>query len=154
LYTYGGFSGDGGFDLHVELHCLDFGTNNWEECDVQGTFPRTARPLSCVVYEPIPSTDIGGCYVYIYGGFDGKHPLCSLSCLSLGENKWKPVKIWLGMTESFSFTSSLSTDQNFLPIPRYGHSMIFNNAEGVITIFGGCGSLFLDDLFQVMLFDE
>jgi len=151
LYIYGGFSGDGGFDNHMELHCHDIATNKWEECDVSGTFPRVARALSCVVYKFLYSSGGTDCFVYIFGGSDGKNPLGLLLCLSLTELKWKPVKMWLELTGNFSFSSTLSTTQNFLPIPRYGHSMVFNEQEGIITVFGGSGSTFLDDMFQIIL---
>jgi hypothetical protein len=33
------------------------------------------------------------------------------------------------------------------PTPRYGHAMVMN--EGVITIFGGSGSMYLNDVLQI-----
>jgi hypothetical protein len=35
-----------------------------------------------------------------------------------------------------------------MPVPRYGHIMVINDV-GLITIFGGSGSMYLNDVFQI-----
>lgn len=39
------------------------------------------------------------------------------------------------------------------PTPRYGHTIVIDE-NGVITIFGGSGSMYLDDVFQIDVTEE
>jgi len=39
------------------------------------------------------------------------------------------------------------------PIPRYGHSMVLDS-DGILTIFAGSGSMYLNDVFQIDTVEE
>jgi hypothetical protein len=73
-------------------------TKTWEEVDVCGSLPRTARPLVWV-------TD-GQSAVYVFGGFDGKIPLGHLVLFDVENTKWKLVKLWLELDDSAMAVSS------------------------------------------------
>jgi len=152
LYIFGGYGGEGGYDPFVDAHVLDIETKTFQEVDVSGAFPRTARPLSASVYYFGEGANREGA-VYIFGGSDGKNPLGSLFQWNLKSNKWKIVKAWMTLDEETSIGSLNAIAAGKMdPIPRYGHCAVVNEA-GVIIIFGGSGSLFLDDIVQFSLVD-
>jgi len=142
-FIFGGFTGDGGYTNLLDTHYLDLEKNTWHEIEISGTFPRTFRPLSHVFDQP-------NGLVYLFGGSDGKNPLGGLLQFEISTGTWRVINMWLEMDNTESALSAISSSKGLLPIPRHGHSTVMD-ANGVITIFAGSGSLYLNDLFQIDL---
>jgi len=152
LLIFGGYGGDGGYTYYLDTHSFEIATNTFSEAECSGSFPRTARPLSYVPYYFGSGANKEG-VVYSFGGSDGKNPLGSLFQWNLRTHRWKIVKAWMAMDESNTIGSFAAVASGKMdPIPRYGHCTVMDDA-GVITIFGGSGSLFLDDIVQFDLAD-
>jgi hypothetical protein len=73
------------------------------------------------------------------------------------------VDAWLELgdddtNESTSVRSTVSAaavgSAGLKPTPRYGHVMVLDDITGTITVFGGSGSTYLNDVIQFDLFDD
>lgn len=83
------------------------------------------------------------------------------------ELKWRLVKTWLELDDSIAVSSAavssignvVECEVNWLlfvgtePTPRYGQVMVMNE-EGVITMFAGSGSMYLNDIVLFNLNDD
>jgi len=144
LYIFGGHFGDGGFERCVDMHIYTPSSSTWEDVDTSGSLPFTARALTGVL--------ANNGYFYVYGGYDGKKPLRNLIEFHPKERVWITAKVWMDLDEN-SFASEeggkrsgIGTSQGMEPTPRYGHVIVLKDEK--ITIFGGSGSTYLNDVFQ------
>jgi len=63
--------------------------------------------------------------------------------------KWKFIKLWLELDDtSVAVSSAVVGSMGMQPTPRYGHAMVMDS-NGIISIFGGSGSMYLNDIFQI-----
>jgi N-acetylneuraminic acid mutarotase len=144
IYIFGGFYGDGGFERRVDMFTFDVTTSKWSSVEPQGSLPFTARALNGVVAS-------NGNF-YVYGGYDGKKPVRSLIEYRPKENIWITAKVWLDLDENSFATeegekrSGVGTTKGTEPTPRYGHVTVIRDEK--ITVFGGSGSTYLNDVFQ------
>jgi len=140
LYIFGGHTGKGGFDILADMSRLNLSNNTWEEVDASGILPRMGRPIPCIVHNG---------QVYTYGGYDGKQPQRTLLLFDPKDKKWNIAKLWLELDESsLSVTAAVTGSAGMEPTPRYGHAMVLDS-KGVLTIFGGSGSTYLNDVMQI-----
>jgi len=146
LYVFGGFSGKGGFNYLVDSYKLKLDGSTlyrWYEYETSGNVPHTARAL-------VGAIDKGNNVVYVFGGYDGKTPMGELLMLNIATGKWKWLKLWLELDDSSIAVSSAAIGtKGTVPTPRYGHVMVVDESVGIITMFGGSGSMFLFDVFQI-----
>lgn len=145
MYIYGGQAGEGGYTLLCDTYVFDPVTLKWEEReDVAGSLPRCGRPLEAVV-------DANG-IVFVYGGYDGKKPVDGCYEFSASTGKWSFVKLWLEL-ELTVIASAAVGSKGMTPTPRYGSTAVIDE-RGLITIFGGSGSMYLDDTLQIDTVDD
>jgi N-acetylneuraminic acid mutarotase len=146
LYLFGGFCGQGGFTYLCDMQRFSSAKGSWEDMDISGVVPKTARPLTCVV-------DKHG-FVYVFGGFDGQHPVRTFHVLIVPELKWKAIRAWMELEDTIAVSSAAVGSVGTEPTPRYGYSITIDKAEGLITVFGGSGSTYFNDIVQFALYDE
>jgi len=149
LYIFGGYGGEGGYDPFIDTYVLDLESKSFQEIDASGSFPRTARPLSASTYYFGEGANREGA-VFVFGGSDGKNPLGNLFQWNLKSNKWKIVKAWMTLEEGIGSINAIVSGK-MDPVPRYGHCAVLDNTHGILSVFGGSGSLFLDDVVQFSL---
>jgi len=133
-----GSFGKGGYESQVDFHKYDIETKKWVEVESKGTLPFPPRPLMGVVDDRN--------VVYLYGGYDGKNPLRGLIEYDSKESIWKTAKLWLDLDDDSLLSSAAVGSKGMEPTPRYGHGMIIQ--DKTITVFGGSGSTYLNDVFQ------
>jgi len=141
LFLYGGFGEDGGYLYFTDMFSLNLENPvKWDLVEKQegSTLPCTGRPLSGVVMDN---------KFYIFGGYDGKVPQGKLICFNPQYNLWSPIALAFAIAENTLSSVPMASSQWFDPTPRYGHACVIN--KKLITIFGGSGSLFLGDVFQI-----
>jgi len=89
-------------------------------------------------------------FLYIYGGFDGKHPLGNLLELHLDNMNCVAAKLWMEMDDS-NISSAVGT-KGLTPLPRYGNCIVGH--KGIITVLMGSASTYLNDVVQFDTNDE
>jgi len=144
LWIFGGFSGDGGFTYHKDTHSFDLVSHNWSEEEVTGSLPPTGRPL-------VGAMDHRKGVIYVYGGYDGQYAVGTFLEFELKSKKWSVAQLWLELGEGSGGTvmsAAVVGSQGMTPTPRYGHVMVLNVEEELISVFGGSGSTYLNDLIQ------
>jgi len=146
LWVFGGYNGKAGADKLTDTHKLNFNDVSvlWEESESMGSIPQTHRSISHV-YD-------GQGLIYVFGGYDGKAPVGLFYQLVIETGKWRHIKLALEL-EAHSIGSAASGSMGTIPTPRYGHVMGLDN-QGVITVFGGSGSMYLNDVFQILTVEE
>jgi len=138
LYIYGGFQGDGGFTYLYDFFCFNLDTETWREIELQEQSPPVARPLSVTAFMN---------FFFVFGGFDGKNLSRTLWIFDPKEKKWGAIAdLWRVVDDPTAVVA-----QNLAIVPRYGHSLGVFNQEGedLLFIFGGSGSMFLNDLLYI-----
>eukprot|EP00128_Syssomonas_multiformis_P008995 Colp12_sorted_trinity150504_noHs@35962 len=144
LYLLGGITGDGGYEVLSDLHRIDLDADplRWECVDGTGTLPFTGRPLPIVSYKGL---------LFVYGGYDGKNVQGRLHCTNTLKDPatWIVCDAWLELDDNDLSTAATNAGLN--PIPRYGHSAIL--VGDTMTIFGGSGSTYLNDVIQFTLLE-
>lgn len=139
IVLFGGYQGDGGFDALTDAHAFKVQDDmEWvEQVGMAGTLPYTNRALCFAQHES---------KVYSFGGYDGHAANNELVLYDHG--RWQPVELWMQM-DIASMAASAANNAASKPVARYGHSMVVMNSQ--LLIFGGSGSLYLNDLVQIDL---
>jgi len=138
LYIYGGYSGDGGFERLTDFHCLKSGALVWEEVEISGSFPMTARPVPSV-FDPKEGR------LFVYGGYDGSKPIGTLLELDIKKKTSFIANLWMELDET-NIASSAVGSKGTVPLPRYGNCIAFS--KGIVHVCLGSGSTYLDDVVQ------
>jgi len=144
LYVFGGYGGDGGYDVYTGLYTLDLANPNdgWKQIELKvepSDLPATGRPICCSTTQK---------YAYIFGGSDGKKPTAAMFRFDPKEAKFLRVPLWLQFDIN-QIASTVTGSKGLEPVPRYGHCSVID--EGCFTVFGGSGSMYLSDTVQIGL---
>ena len=59
--------------------------------------------------------------------------------------RWETIDLWLDVDDA----APLSLNRGVRPIPRYAHSMSLDGQRRALMVFGGSGSLYLNDLLEI-----
>ncbi|KAL6051411.1 hypothetical protein QOT17_019233 [Balamuthia mandrillaris] len=165
LYVYGGYCGKGGFTYLQDTYKLSLASllleeecktpiaaegasssqqlQYWQQlssCSPPECLPLTARPMNCAM--------LGRC-VFVYGGYDAgsSRPVSNLYMYDVVMNRWQIIKLWLALEGESSIVAAAIGTKAMHPIPRYGHTITLH--DGSFFVFGGSGSLFLNDLVEI-----
>jgi len=142
LYLYGGYGDDGGYTYLEDMYYLELENpqKKWIPLLLQegSENPKTGRQLSCILVDE---------KCFVFGGYNGKVPQGTLHCFEPNVNMWSVIKLALSFPDDIK-TVPLESSKWCDPIPRYGHSTIVDDKKNII-IFGGTGSLFLNDVFII-----
>lgn len=162
LYLYGGYQGDGGFEYQSDAYSMILSEDDLEVqvVDMQGTKPFTTRSIAICAH-----TGPSGSSVWSFGGYDGQTPTAELVTMKFQSDatqsqavlRWVPVQLWMEM-DAASILKSAQNNAATKPTPRYGHvAEIFDFGMGhdgktpkvVMVVFGGSGSMFLNDVVEI-----
>jgi hypothetical protein len=61
--------------------------------------------------------------------------------------RWATIDLWMEMNED----APQGLSHGVQPTPRYAHTMVLDEKRGVLLVFGGSGSLYLNDLVEIDL---
>jgi len=152
LYLYGGYTGDGGYEALNDLYFTDIDKfAAWEKLDAVGQVPRTGRPLDAIRIA-YGKTNL----LFVFGGYDNDtkmplHELRSTDLFTGGESLsgiWREISMWCDIGDDMAAVAKGS--KGTVPTPRYGHVWGYDPKHQFI-IFGGSGSMYLNDVVQIEL---
>lgn len=154
LMSCGGYTGDGGFTVVLNVYSFETYTSKWSVCqqyadnciskDMQ---PAISRPM-------VASQDPNSLLTWVFGGCELKAATGTLFVFNPQVHRWLSVDMWMDMDISSMATSSTQSNANPRPVPRYGHCQVLiptSRDDWSMVVYGGSGSMYLDDLLVIEL---